>query len=127
LLVTQVKGKTVAALYRPKVPGATTEPVEFTSPVRSIKFDRVDDVSSEVRLAAGTNGIYELSVPLSLLGLKPEAGQRIRGDIGVLRGNGSQTMQRSYWRNKATGLVSDIPSEAELTPRLWGQWEFSNQ
>jgi len=127
LLVTQIKGKTVAALYRPKVPGTTTEPIEFTSPLRSIKFDRVDDVSTQVSLAAGTNGTYELSLPLSLLLLKPGAGQRLRGDIGVLRGNGSQTMQRSYWRNKATGLVSDIPSEAELTPHLWGQWEIRSE
>ncbi|MDB6054180.1 MAG: hypothetical protein JWN25_1703 [Verrucomicrobiales bacterium] len=124
LLVTQVKGRTVAVLYRPKVPGTATEPVDFTSPVRSIKFDRVDDVSAEVILARGTNGNFEMSVPLATLGVKAQAGLRIRGDIGILRGNGSQTMQRTYWRNKSTGMVSDIPSEADLVPRLWGEFLF---
>jgi hypothetical protein len=48
----------------------------------------------------------------------------LRGDIGVLRGDGDRTVQRAYWHNKATGLTSDVPSEAELTPQLWGRWEF---
>ena len=25
-----------------------------------------------------------------------------------------------YWSNKATGITADVPSEAELTPGLWG-------
>jgi hypothetical protein len=33
-------------------------------------------------------------------------------------------MQRVYWSNKATGIPADVPSEAELTPQLWGRWEF---
>ena len=33
-------------------------------------------------------------------------------------------LQRVYWRNKATGITADIPSEAELTPQLWGLFEF---
>ena len=44
--------------------------------------------------------------------------------IGLLRGDGAQTLQRVYWCNKATGITADVPSEAELTPRLWGVWEF---
>jgi hypothetical protein len=35
-----------------------------------------------------------------------------------------QVLSRLYWSNKATGIVSDIPSEAELQPSLWGVWEF---
>ena len=27
---------------------------------------------------------------------------------------------RRYWSNKATGLVNDVPGEADLTPALWG-------
>ena len=59
-------------------------------------------------------------MPLSVLGLKVQAGQRLRGDVGLLRGNGFQTMQRVYWSNKATAIVADVPSEAMLTPQLWG-------
>jgi hypothetical protein len=134
LLVTRVGNRTVAVLYRQVAlansPGA---PAEFTSPLRTVKFDRVADVSNEVELSTGetkdpsgkvTLGSIECSVPLDLLGLHPTRGQTIRGDVGVLRGNGFQTLQRAYWSNKSSGLVSDLPSEAELTPRLWGVWTF---
>lgn len=132
LLVTRVKGKTVAVLYRPVLPGTTTEPVSFSSPLRTIKFDRVDDVTAQVMLASVVpttpgqkiEGNYEFSIPLAVLGLKPAVGQVIRGDLGILSGNGFQTLQRVYWSNKASGLTSDVPSEAELTPQLWGKWEF---
>ena len=133
LLVTLVQGRTTAMLYRPVSPGRTHDPVEFTSPVRSLRFDQVENVSTEVRLASTVEKdektgiftvIFEFSVPLRTLGSQPATGQAIRGDLGILRGNGFQTMQRVYWCNKATGLVSDLPSEAELTPHLWGTWKF---
>jgi hypothetical protein len=123
LLVTRAKGKTLAVLYRAVVPG-TKEPVPFSSPWRTIKIDRVEDVSADVELAGGTDGNFEFSIPLEKLGLQPSAGDAIRGDIGLLRGDGAQTIQRVYWCNKATGITADVPSEAELTPRLWGAWEF---
>ena len=124
LLVYQVNGKTRATLYRAVVPG-TTKPVPFSSPARTITLDQVEDVSSQVELSAA-NGIYSFSIPLSILDLNPSNGQRIQADIGILRGNGVQTMQRAYWGNKSTGTVSDVPSEAELTPDLWGSWTFQS-
>ena len=69
-------------------------------------------------------GSFVFSIPLAVLGLKPVAGEKIQADIGILRGNGQQTVQRVYWNNKATGITSDVPSEAELTPNLWGEWIF---
>lgn len=134
LLITRVKGKTTAVLYRPVAPGTAGEPVQFSSPLRTIKFDRVDDVSDKVTIASGeekdekgkpAGAAFEFSIPLDVLGLHPAPNQAIKADVGVLRGNGFQTLQRAYWSNKATGLVSDVPSEAELTPRLWGQWKFA--
>ena len=125
LLVTRVKNQTVAWLYRAVVPG-TKEPVPFSSPWRTITLDRVEDVSAQVQLA-GTNGNFEISIPLATLGLKPQAGQKLKGDLGILRGNGFQTVQRVYWSNKASGIVADVPSEAELTPKLWGRLEFIRQ
>ena len=122
LLVTQVKGKTLALVYRATVPGtAEKDRVPFSSPWRTVYFDKVDDVSDQVKLA-GTAGNFELSIPLSALGWKPTAGQRYRGDIGILRGDEFRTMQRVYWSNKATGITADVPSEAELTPGLWGEF-----
>ena len=63
-------------------------------------------------------------MPLATLGLKPQTGQTLQGDIGILRGNNGQTTARIYWSNKATGITSDVPSEAMLTPNLWGKWEL---
>ena len=136
LLVTRVKGKTVAMLYQPVRAGAKGEPVEFSSPLRTIRFDRVQDISDQVELASTVNkdektrsesGVFEFSIPLATLGFKPKEGQSLRGDIGILRGAEFQTLQRVYWRNKATGITADIPSEAELTPQLWGEFQFENQ
>lgn len=122
LLVTQVKGKTRAVLYRAKVPG-TKDPVAFSSPWRTITIDVVEDVTDKVALATDGDGNFELSLPLATLGWIPKPGATIRADIGVLRGSNGQTTQRVYWANKATAITADVPSEAELTPRLWGKWQ----
>jgi hypothetical protein len=122
LLVTQANGKTLAVLYRAVVPG-TKEPVPFSSPWRTITLDKVDDVSAQVQLA-GKDGNYEISIPLSVLGLQPATGQTISGDIGILRGDGAQTTSRTYWSNKASNITADVPSEAQLAPQLWGKWQF---
>jgi hypothetical protein len=128
LLITQVNGKTRALLYRPAVAaGETKQPVPFSSPGRTITFDRVDDVSDQVQLAASGDGTFEVSVPLSVIGVNAAPARSIRGDIGILRGTGSTTTQRVYWSNKATAIVADVPSEAELRPGLWGRWEFRDQ
>ncbi len=133
LLITQVSGRTLALLYRAVVPG-TKEPVPFSSPWRTITLDRVEDVSAQVTLATTSTknargktdtAFYEISIPLATLGLAPRPGQSISGDIGILRGDGIRTMQRVYWSNKATGITEDVPSEAELVPKLWGRWRFT--
>jgi hypothetical protein len=122
LLVTQVEGKPRAVLYRAVVPG-TKEPVPFSSPWRTITLDRVDDVSAQVELAAGKDGDFEVSIPLGVLGWQPQKGRAFQGDLGILRGDGTQTTARVYWNNKATGLTADVPAEAMLTPHLWGKLE----
>lgn len=124
LVVAQVKGQKKALLYRALVPG-TKEPVPFSSPWRTINLDKVEDVSDAVQLA-GKDGNFEISIPLATLGLNPQNGQNLQGDIGILRGNNGQTTARIYWSNKATGITSDVPSEAMLTPNLWGKWELKS-
>ncbi len=125
LLVTQVKGKTKAVLYREVAPGTPDQKkVSFSAPWHSITFDSVADVSAQVQMVADGKGTYEIAVPLDLLDLNPQDGMKLKGDIGILRGDGTQTTQRVYWNNKATAIVSDVPSEAMLTPALWGLWEI---
>ncbi|HEY8965280.1 MAG TPA: hypothetical protein VIM58_02480, partial [Candidatus Methylacidiphilales bacterium] len=125
LLVTRVGGKTKALLYRAVVPGTPPDQkVPFRAPWHEITLDRVDDVSGQVQFAEDGKGGYQIAVPLAVLGLSPQPGMRIKGDIGVLRGTGTATTQRVYWSNKATAIVSDVPTEAALTPNLWGVFEF---
>ncbi|MEZ2333994.1 hypothetical protein AB6735_00080 [Mucilaginibacter sp. RCC_168] len=126
IIITLIKNKPLALLYRAVVPGTKTESkIPFSSPTSTVTFDRIDDISSQIQFA-GTNGNFEISIPISIIGLKPKAGLTIKGDIGILRGNGGETTSRVYWNNKATGIVADVPSEAMLTPKLWGGFQFKN-
>jgi hypothetical protein len=127
LIVTKVSGRPRALLYRAVVPGTgVQEKVHFNSPWRSVSFDHMEDVSKDVILFTDGEGNYELSIALNRLGLHPYSGMTIRGDIGILRGNGSETVQRTYWNNKATAILADLPSEAMLTPQLWGHIVFAS-
>ncbi len=117
-----MKGQPRAVLYRAKVPG-TRQPVAFGSPWRTINIDVVEDITAQVLFATNKTGNYEISVPLATLHWAPESNDTVRADIGVLRGSNGQTTQRVYWSNKATAITADVPSEAELTPKLWGRWK----
>jgi hypothetical protein len=125
ILITLVDKKPQAWLYRAVVKGTKqADKVPFSSPQRTITFDKVENISSKIEFAASGNGDYEISIPLSILNLNPKKGTTIRGDIGILRGDGQETISRAYWSNKNAGIVSDVPSEAELTPARWGTWIF---
>jgi hypothetical protein len=124
LLVTRMQGRTTAVLYRQQVAGTPADRrVPFSSPTRSVWFDRVEEISDQVTLA-GAKGLYEFSLPLAVLGLTATEGAKVAGDIGVLRGSQGATTQRLYWNNKATSITADVPSEAMLTPQLWGELVF---
>jgi len=126
LLLTVMAGRPAAILYEKAVPGtAEKDRIPFSSPWRTIYFDRVGK-AAEVKLAAGQiDGGYfvEAAVPWSILGVAPKSGLKLRGDFGVLFADsgGTQTVSRQYWCNKATGLVNDVPGEADLAPNLWGE------
>jgi hypothetical protein len=125
IVVTIVNKKPKALLYRAIVKGTKqADKVPFSSPQRTITFDKVEDISSKIEFAASGSGDYEVSLPLSVINLNAKAGITIKGDLGILRGDGHETISRTYWSNKAAGIVSDVPSEAELTPAQWGTWKF---
>jgi len=46
----------------------------------------------------------------------------LHGDAGALIADsgGTTTVSRQCLGNSATGLVNDVPGEADLTPELWG-------
>lgn len=127
LLVTRANGKAVAVLSQAVAPDAPEgEHMLYESPVGRVAFDRVAVVSGSVSLARH-DGDFELSVPLSVLGLRPAPGREILGDLGLLLGDGAQTTRRLYWNNLDTGLVSDLPTEARLRPENWGVWTFGKK
>jgi hypothetical protein len=126
LLLTRVQDRTTAVLYRAVAPGAGAERrVVYESPIGKVTFDEVRDVSDQVRLAA-RDGCYEIAIPLKVLGLTAEKRREVLGDIGLLRGNGQECVQRAYWNNKHAQIVSDLPSEARLEPANWGLWRFDD-
>ncbi len=126
LLMTISGGKPVAVLYEKKVAGTPEkDKVPFSSPWRTITFDRVTRPAG-IELATGPiSGGYlvEAKVPWSVLGIAPKAGAKLRGDFGILSADsgGTSCVARQYWNNKATNLVNDVPGEADLAPALWGE------
>jgi hypothetical protein len=124
LLVSVMEGKPVAVLYRWKTAAAEKKPVVFTAPWHKHEVDSVTlltDATVSIQ-RAGDGYKVELSVPLSTLGFKPEAGMAYKADLGAVFSDatGNNRAARVYWSNKATGLVNDVPGEIAGNPNLWG-------
>lgn len=127
LLVTRKEGKPFAVVYRPKVKGFNGEPIVLRSPTGTESFDAievVDNIGLDYRKTAdGFTAI--VTVPLSLLGWKPEPGKSVRMDIGYIYGNAGGTIAtaRSYWRNNgfSANVLKDVPNESRLVPNEWGE------
>jgi hypothetical protein len=125
LLMTMMGGQPCAVLYEKRVPGvAEQDRVPFSSPWRTIHFDRVAQLA-DVQLACGgiSGGWFvEAAVPWRRLGVTPASGLKLSGDLGALSADsgGTTTVARHYWSNQATNLVNDVPGEADLAASLWG-------
>jgi hypothetical protein len=122
-------GKPVAVLMRPVDPAADPAlAVDYVSPVSPKHFDRVQVLASaEVAVTKNSTGYtVEAALPLAVLGLKPVAGLVLRGDVGFISSDASGTINaaRTYWANKDTNLVSDLPQEAWFNPAVWGTLAF---
>lgn len=129
VVISQLGGKPVAVLMKPVDPKADAKlALDYTSPVAPKHFDRVEIMTNAVvRMAKTDNGyMIEASLPLATLGLKPVKGLKVRGDFGFISSDASGTLNaaRTYWRNKDTNLVNDLPQEAWLFPATWGCINF---
>jgi hypothetical protein len=122
LFVTKRNGQPLAVLYRQRAHAGGNR-VTFASPVGEEAFDDVQDVSRYVELTS-EGGNYEISVPLSLLGLDSPVGKVYRGDAGIVLSDGTRARARMYWHNKADSMTADVPSEARLNPSQWGLFKF---
>ena len=130
LLMTYVGDRPTAVLYRPVAPDARKDEAwQVVSPVFRLAFDQVKRLP-DVRMArAGGDDRYvlEASIPLKALGLDIAEGTRLKLDWGMLVTDTAvaQVLSRIYWSNQATAITADVPSEAELTPKLWGRWRIA--
>ena len=131
LLIAKVNGKPTAVLYRSVDPLAPKEDeCVFESPIGKEVFASVKDITSELEFAEDGAGNYEFSVPLPTVlrvELKKLGKQDwhedktvILGDLGIIRGNGVQNVQRLCWNSLDTWMTSDIPSEARWRSLNWG-------
>ncbi len=111
-----------AILYRHEAKGT---PHDFASPWRT---HTVGDVSFptdlDVKVRKG-GGDYTVSF------LAPgdfSAARELRCDFGVIFGDrdGTVNLSRSYWSNKDTGLVNDVPGEIIPAPEKWGTARFGS-
>ena len=126
VLFASLKGQPATMIYRPVGPGDL--PYVFESPVRKSPFAYVA-AANDIQFTAQTaTGSYTLvaTIPWTTLSINPSTGLKIRGDIGLLFGDGSDshTAQRVHWVDRETNVVNDVPTEAEFFPTRWGTWRL---
>lgn len=125
------QGKPTAVLYRRVVAQpAEKKPMKFVSGVYrdGVQMDSVTfptEVRVTVTLAADKKSYTVAAViPWTVLGIKPQPGLALKGDLGATHGNkaGNDTVLRSHWANLSTGIVSDEVEELMMTPKEWGDF-----
>ena len=130
LLMTLTGEGPTAVLYQPNAPGSKPDEAwEARTGVAQAGFDRVVKLP-EVRLAAKTdaNGYCaEAVIPLKSLGLEIVPDVAYKFDWGILASgpDGSEVLERLYWANPQTKMLSDEAIEAKLHPDLWGTVRFA--
>lgn len=127
LLAAPLNGKNTAVYWQrtaAQKDNATTYVVS-NNPGNAQSFDIVKRLdTAKLSVNVGQFGYAVLmTVPLADLGIKPTEVDQLKGIIGVIYSDpsGTDRASRLYWHDKATGLVSDVPSEAAINPAKWGQ------
>ncbi len=125
IVFASLAGKPAAVLMRPVNPAAPKSSRKvYQSPVGPKAFDEVRQLADSKVVVVKTSRGYRLeaAVPLISLGLAPQAGSEISGDIGFISSDsaGRINTARTYWANQATNLVNDEPQESWLFPASWG-------
>ena len=129
IVMSMMNQNPVAVLMKPvdKTAGADLSFV-YSSPVMSVNFDRVEilknaDVNIKIE---GMTYVVEAKIPLADIGLKPNEGMFITGDLGIITSDsmGTVNIARIYHYTKNTELTSDLPQEASLYPNKWGIMKF---
>ena len=132
LSFTLVDGAPAAILYDYVVPGAPpAQRSAFSSPWQTVTIDRIALLSeAKIVITPGKSHFtLEAAVPLASLHLDPAKTPVIRGDLGIVVADqtGTRTIDRRYWSNNNTNIISDLPSEARIQPNLWGTLVFERR
>lgn len=129
ILIASYGGKPTAVLMQ-QVSQTGRNQKLYASPVMNLYFDNVEILrNAEIAVEATEEGAYynvEVKIPFADIDLDVRSGETISGDIGFIAGNdaGTLNLARVYYFNKDTGLVNDVPNEAKLTPKAWGDIKF---
>jgi hypothetical protein len=130
VLATQYNGKPFATVYFPKVKDFKGEPTVFNSPTGKESFDEIkllDNVAlTSEKMDKGFRA--KLVLPLEVLRLQLKPGQKLKMDLGYIFGNAKgvgKAVRRAYLNNNSfsANVVDDIPNEARLEPKEWGEAE----
>ena len=134
ILVAPMDGKPTVVLYQPiDSTAGEDDGWESHTMVFQTRFQRVRVLSEATAAFApigakeGVNGYrVEAVIPLDSIHLKLAKDTRLRFDWGVqeVGGDGAVVMQRLYWANQSTKIVSDEAAEAQIEPGLWGDALF---
>ncbi len=124
LLAAPFNGKPVAVLMKQISQDApASEKGHYQSPVTTIVFDQVKILpEAKIQVKKGSdNYVVQLEVPWNALGMKADAGMKMRGDAGFILSDepGQINTARVYYANADTNLVSDLPMESKLSPDRW--------
>lgn len=127
LLFAELNGKIVCVKYdyvNPKSP--RSERVEFKSDVAKTTISSVKELKRLSAWAQRSNGHFTLRAVIPLSCITERLPKETRFDVGRIAGDpsGAVSVERVYWSNKATSLMSDEPTQAGVEPRLWGKAVF---
>jgi hypothetical protein len=124
------EGDLVATRYR-YVTTDKEKPNTFSVETKSSGKDTLDDVAAwtdlPVNASVTKDGyVVEVAIPWKDLGVEPQPGLALLGDVGVIYGNegGTKNAIRYLWSDKSpeVSINNDIPSEIRIHPNQWGGW-----
>jgi hypothetical protein len=129
IILARLGDRPVAVLMKPIDPDAAAgKGGTYESPICNTHFDRIEIIGNarvSVRVE-GNEYCVEAAINLKSIGLIPQPGMAIHGDIGIISSDaqGRKNVARTYWSNKLANIISDIPTESWLYPATWGEWRF---
>jgi hypothetical protein len=130
ILARTPEGQLVATRYR-YVTAEPEKPNAFSVETKSSGKDTLDDVAlwNDLPMNAKVEKdgyVVEAAIPWAELGVAPNSGLALLGDVGVIYGNegGNKNAIRYLWsdRSPEVSINNDIPSEIRIHPNQWGSW-----